>query len=311
MALGRPFVGATAFAAATAAGRVVRSYHFATPPRAARLVAGILDPRPGMEIYDPGAGEGRLLFAAEDAAGGPVALWGQERDAVSAFLLRAKARARGSSLRVARGDTMRAPAFLDGAGLRRFDAAIANPMWEQELTQAVYRKDPHGRFPFGVPPEENADWGWLQHTLSALKDHGRMAMILDREVTRRGAPHTAEGAIRARFVDEGLVEAVLTCSGPFAQPLRPRGAVLRAVLRETSLWLVSRRPRHDGAVLFVDGTALLDGYARGELSADDGLERVLALCRAREPAPGVSAVASREEIAAAGYDLFPGRWVRG
>src|SRR4051812_42306839 len=124
MASFRPLTGAAAFAAATAIGRVVRTYHFATPPRAARLVAGVLDPGPAMEIYDPGCGEGRLLFAAEDAAGGPVELWGQERDAVSALLIRARARVRRSSLRVVRGDTMRAPAFLNGAGLRRFDAAI-------------------------------------------------------------------------------------------------------------------------------------------------------------------------------------------
>jgi type I restriction enzyme M protein len=75
------------------------------------------------------------------------------------------------------GDTMNHPAFRDEGGrLERFDLIAANPMWNQKFPTEVYEHDPYERFDYGVPPSSSADWGWVQHMVSSLKEGGRMAV---------------------------------------------------------------------------------------------------------------------------------------
>lgn len=313
---------ASGLLAAGAAVRISRVLHFATPPRVASLVSELVDAEPGMEVYDPTCGNGRLLFAVQQAVASrnrngtdgsqkQVSLWGQERDLMAYLLMRLGALARGLPVNCALGDTMRRPAFLDGSehALRRFDRIVGNPMWNQRLSPASYRSDLYGRFRFGEPPEDNADWAWVQHMHASLKDDGSLAVLLDREITSRGRPESLEGAIRRAFVEGGLVEAVLTCGGPFRVRHRLRGAVARALVPQASLLVVSKQPRWAGRVLLIDGSSLLDGYARREASLRSGVETVLRIYRERAAVPGVSALVTSREIAAGSYDLTPRRWI--
>jgi type I restriction enzyme M protein len=108
---------------------------------------------------------------------------------------------------IRQGDTMADPKFLDGAGLKEFDIAIANPMWNQDGYRELMQSDRFGRFAnYGVPPDSAADWGWVQHMLASLKPEGKMGIVLDQGALFRAG---AEGRIRTNVVEEDLVECVV------------------------------------------------------------------------------------------------------
>ncbi|MEJ5253649.1 MAG: class I SAM-dependent DNA methyltransferase, partial [Armatimonadota bacterium] len=165
---------------------------FYTPREVAILMARILEPEPGMTVYDPACGSGGLLIKCHlrlmETRGveengqrvlpfqlAPLRLYGQEINPSTFAIARMNAVIHDMEADIRLGDTMRNPAFKDSAGrLQTFDLVTANPMWNQKFPTELYENDPYDRFRFGVPPSSSADWGWLQHMLASLSDRGRM-----------------------------------------------------------------------------------------------------------------------------------------
>ncbi|GAJ03295.1 unnamed protein product, partial [marine sediment metagenome] len=105
------------------------------------------------------------------------------------------------------------PAFLNNDGsLRKFDVVTANPMWNQDFSQEAYENDPYTRFAYGYAPSSSADWGWIQHMYTSLRENGKIAVVLDTGAVSRGSGNVGrnrERDIRKEFVDRDLVEAVI------------------------------------------------------------------------------------------------------
>src|SRR5438874_1456037 len=150
---------------------------FYTPRQVARLMARLLDPQPGMEIYDPCCGSFSLLIKCHvrllethgverngqmelSASVPPVRLYGQEVLPSTYSMAKMNAFIHQVEARIEVGDTMNRPRFLHGDGsLKRFDRVTANPMWNQNIFgQSTYENDTYGRFPYGFPPNSTADW---------------------------------------------------------------------------------------------------------------------------------------------------------
>src|ERR1700730_6379330 len=203
---------------------------FYTPPEVARLMARILDPQPEMTIYDPACGSAGLLikchlrllethgFAVNEHRELPkdvatLRLNGQEINPSTFALSRMNAFLHDMDAEIAMGDTMRKPAFIDSRGhLQKFDIVVANPMWNQDFSDEVYRNDALDRFIAGIPPASSADWGWVQHMVASLKPNGRMAVVLDTGAVSRGSGNSGasrERDIRRAFVDADLIEGVI------------------------------------------------------------------------------------------------------
>jgi type I restriction enzyme M protein len=152
---------------------------FYTPREVAILMARILEPQPGMEVYDPCCGSGgllikchlRLLETHGEPYNGrrripvtlaPLRLYGQEVNSATFAIARMNAFIHDMEADIRLGDTMRRPAFTDTDGrLRRFDLVVANPMWNQKAEAfegpEIYEHDPFGRFVYGAPPASSAD----------------------------------------------------------------------------------------------------------------------------------------------------------
>jgi len=127
---------------------------FYTPREVAILMAHILDPQPGEEIYDPACGSGGLLIKCQlrfrDRAGvpedsrkvippsvAPLHFYGQEINHATFAMARMNVFIHDMEANIALADTMNRPAFLHPDGsLRRFDKVTANPMWNQKFPSA-------------------------------------------------------------------------------------------------------------------------------------------------------------------------------
>lgn len=204
----------------------------------ARLVA----PIPGSTVYDPAAGSGILLRAVARTAAerfgddAELEVHGQEIGPATRTLAELRLAHLGDRVHLRGGDTLRAPAFTSGRGLRRFDRVVANPMWDQRIPAEVWRCDPYGRCVHGLPPEASADWGWLSHVAASLAEGGRAVVVLSRSAVERTDP--AELAIRRGLLEAGLLEGVVVATHhrgwPWCHP-----ALLRWPLHHASLIVLS------------------------------------------------------------------------
>jgi type I restriction enzyme M protein len=198
---------------------------FFTPPEVGEIMALIMDPEPGMQVYDPTCGSAGLLIKCEQilnekmAALGkktfaPLTLFGQELERDNWAMARMNMIIHDMEGEVELGDTFNNPKFKDptGHGIKKFDRAVANPMWNQPgFNEEIYTNDAYHRFPAGNPGGK-ADWGWVQHIFSSLKDDGRAAVVLDTGAASRGSGNAninKENDVRKWFVDQDLIEGIL------------------------------------------------------------------------------------------------------
>jgi type I restriction enzyme M protein len=305
---------------------------FYTPRQVAVLMACILEPEPGMRVYDPCAGSGGLLIKCHlrllethgvtrnshgvlppDVA--PLHVYGQEILPSTFAMARMNAFIHDMEADVALGDTMRNPAFTnDDGSLRRFDLVAANPMWNQSIPTDVYENDPYGRFERGVPPASSADWGWLQHMLASLEPRGRMAVVLDTGAVSRGSGN--RGSNRERDVRKLFVQGNQGLPGDLTTP----GDLIEAVilLPENLFYnttapgivmVVNKAKPHPGEVLLINaGTLFVKGRPKNELT-DEHVAQIAELYHEWKAEDGLSAVIETEEAARNDYNLSPSRYV--
>ncbi len=284
-----------------------------TLPMFARLVGEIAAAEPGMSIYDPSAGAGMLLRAARIAAheqgatrAGSVQLFGQELDPLAIAVARTAFARSDDPVTLVRGDTLRAPAFVDGGRVRQFDVVVANPVWEQSVGRELYMSDPYDRFAHGIPPVESADWGWVQHCLASTTEEGRVAMVIDTGALHQrrdvSAEEDAEAAIRRSILESGVVEAVVWCvpDSPYL-PVRWLDARLSRALAQSAIVVMNRMPRTPGQVLMIDAATIFRHSGLHPVATIDAIVNAY-----RRGAEGIGVVRTDvEALIAQGCDLRP------
>jgi type I restriction enzyme M protein len=186
-------------------------------------------------------------------------------------------------------------------------------MWNQQIAPDVYANDRHGRFVYGTPPTESADWGWAQHLVATLKPSGRMALVIDREAISRGSndgvaaaslTDRPERAIRRALVEADLIEAVLCCS-PSNRGRRLGSSVVKWALSHAVLLVFDKKKQRPGEMLFIDGSSLF-----GQVPYAEMIDQVVSLYREWRPEPGVSFVAKVRHTAENDFDLNPARYLK-
>jgi type I restriction enzyme M protein len=293
---------------------------FYTPPEVARLMARILDPQPGMTVDDPACGSAGLLIKCHlrllETHGvatdehrelpktvAPLQLFGQEINPSTFAMSRMNAFLHDMDAEIALGDTMRSPAFVGRDGkLRQFDRVTANPMWNQDFPEAVYKNDASGRFADGIPPSSSADWGWVQHMVASLKPNGRMAVVLDTGAVSRGSGNVGanrERHIRKSFVDADLVESVILLPENMFYNTSAPGIVM----------VLNRAKKHPGEILLVNASGMFaKGRPKNAMSDEHiaGVHRLYADWLSEER---LSAIVTIAQVADNDYNLAPSRYV--
>lgn len=187
---------------------------FYTPRSVVHLLGLILDPHEGESIYDPACGTGGMLLECVDNLKHnqedyrTLKLFGQEKNLTSSSIARMNMFLHGiEDFQIARGDTLRNPAFFEADGLKTFDCVIANPPFSlKDWGADLWINDPYGRNIAGVPPQGNGDMAWVQHMIKSMNETGRMTVVLPHgALFRKGA----EGRIREELLKQDLLEAVI------------------------------------------------------------------------------------------------------
>lgn len=186
---------------------------FYTPADVVRTMVEIVDPQPGMSIYDPTVGSGGMLIQSRDYVrdngGDPnnLSLAGQESQGTTWSICRMNMILHDiQSADIRQENTLAKPQHrADDGELTRFDRVLANPPFSQSYSA----KDMEfkGRFVKWMPEKgKKADLMFVQHMLAVLKSNGRMATVMPHGVLFRGGE---EKDAREHFIKQGWLDAVI------------------------------------------------------------------------------------------------------
>ncbi|MBX0311817.1 MAG: type I restriction-modification system subunit M [Sulfurihydrogenibium sp.] len=286
---------------------------FYTPKEVGILMAKILDPKEGDEVYDPCCGSGGLLIKCylrfkekyqdkKDAI--PLKFFGQEINHTTYAMAKMNAFIHDmENTEIALGDSMKNPAFKESDGsLKKFDVITANPMWNQNFSEEVYKNDPYKRFEFGIPPTSSADWGWIQHMYASLKENGKIAVVLDTGSVSRGSGNVGsnkERDIRKKFVDNDLIEAVILLPENLFYNTTAPGVII----------VINKNKEYKDQILLINASNLYEKERPKNRLTDEGIRQVYEIYKNWEEREGLSKIVSKEEVARNDYNLSPSRYV--
>lgn len=182
---------------------------FYTPRSIVKLLVEMLRPFRG-RIYDPCCGSGGMfvqsdLFIKEH--GGKIkdlAIYGQESNPTTWRLFKMNL-----ALRKIAANAGSEPKDTFSKDLHpdlRADYIIANPPFNiSDWGQPNLLDDP--RWIYGVPPEGNANFAWVQHMIHHLSINGKAGFVLANSSLSSSGK---EGEIRTQIVDADLVECIVS-----------------------------------------------------------------------------------------------------
>jgi type I restriction enzyme M protein len=291
---------------------------FYTPPEVGTIMSRVLQPEPGMEIYDPTCGSGGLLvkceIAMEESAKGrvrtvaPLKLYGQEYVPETWAMANMNMIIHDMEGVIEIGDTFKNPKFRNRQGrLRTFDCVVANPMWNQDwFTEADYDNDELDRFPpgAGFPGKSSADWGWVQHIHASLNDSGRAAVILDTGAASRGSGNTGtnkEKGVRQWFVERDLIEGVLYLPENLFYNTTAPGIVL--FLNK------AKQEKRRNRVLLVNASRIFEKGDPKNFIPAEGISRIVETLIGWKEEEKLSRIVDHAELKKNDYNISPSRYI--
>ena len=202
--------------------------------------------------------------------------------------------------RIAVGNALSDPAFIERDHLMTFDVVLANPPYSiKTWNRDAWRNDPWGRNFLGTPPQGRADYAFFQHILGSLDPRtGRCAILFPHGVLFR----QEEAAMRRTLIERDLVECVLGL-GPnlfYNSPMEACVVVCR-----------TRKPRRrHGKVLFIDAAREVARERAQSFLTPKHQRRILTAYDAFGDEPGFAAVAAQDDVLANDGNLSILRYVR-
>ncbi|GAA4851814.1 N-6 DNA methylase [Kitasatospora terrestris] len=280
-----------------------RGHDVFTPGPVREVMLAILDQGPSpSSIHDPFCRAGELLVEA-------VRRWSPTRRSIrtsGSTTLSSHAEIAALNLAVHSVESTLAvepdlPASrIDAGATARYDIVLSNPPFSLKAPSGSPFRE--RSWPFGPPPEGNADLGWIQHAVVSLARDGRGAVVMPHGASFRSG---REQAIRARLVEAGVVECLVSL----------RAGLFTSTGIPVMLWFLrgpgSGRMRD---VLMIDAARLggTDATGRATLSAND-VSTIAAEYRAwrsGDALSSISAAVAPDVLRAADYNLTPARYVR-
>ena len=279
---------------------------FYTPACIVKTLVNVIEPFRG-RVYDPCCGSGGMFvqsaeFVREHAGNiNNISIYGQESNATTWKMAKMNLAIRGLESEL--GD-YNADTFLNDCHKNeRFDFILANPPFNLDKWGGDKLKD-DPRWKYGIPPEGNANYAWLQHMIYHLSPAGgKIGMVLANGSL--SSQTGGEGQIRQAIVDADLVDGIVAM---------PTSLFYTAKIPVT-LWFLSNNKAQTKKTLFIDARNMGTMVTRSlrEFTTDD-INTIANTFKSfhegtLENAKGFCAVADIDEIAKQDYILTPGRYV--
>ncbi|MDE5609636.1 MAG: type I restriction-modification system subunit M [Bacteroidales bacterium] len=278
---------------------------FYTPACIVRTLVEVLEPYSG-RVYDPACGSGGMFVQSakfiEKHKGNinKISVYGQDSNPTTWKMANMNLAIRGidADLGGFAADTF----FDDRHKQLKADFVMANPPFNLKDWGGDKLVDDI-RWKYGIPPESNANFAWLQHMIHHLSPKGRIGMVLANGAL--SSQTGGEGDIRKNIIEADLVEAIVAMP---AQLFYTTGIPV-------SLWFLNRSKAQSGKILFIDARDMGVMVSRKlrELT-DDDVQKIADTVHLfqqgkLEDKKGFCAVVDINKIKEQDYILTPGRYV--
>ena len=201
------------------------------------------------------------------------------------------------------GDSYHNDKFFD----LRADYIVSNPPFNDSGWGRDRVKPNDPRFKYGLPPENNANFVWIQHYIYHLSPKGKAGFVMANGALSVGGQ---EGEIRKKIIEDDLVYGII------ATPPK----MFYTVSLPASLWFLRKsKPEHmKGKILFIYAKKMYKSISRKQnVFTEEHIAKIVEKFRMFENGEpeekineiGFAKVATIEEVAKNGYVLTPGRYV--
>lgn len=293
-----------------------RAGEFYTPQSVVRTLVEVLEPYQG-RVYDPCCGSGGMFVQSEkfveEHGGriGDIAIYGQESNYTTWRLCKMNLAVRGIDADIRWNN--------EGSFLKneltslKADFILANPPFNSRGWGADRLRE-DVRWKYGLPPEGNANFAWLQHIVHHLSPNGRAGVVLANG--SMSSQQNGEGEIRKAMLEDDVVDCMV------ALPTQ----LFYSVQIPACLWFLNRNKSSSNrgidrrkTVLFIDARNLGKMITRSqrELTSHD-IDTISNTYHSwlgdpnkgkYKDFPGFCRSVSLEEIKKHNYILTPGRYV--
>ena len=187
---------------------------FYTNRTVVELMAEILQLQPHESIYDPTCGSGGMLIKSltylkdKGEEWRDVKVYGQEINAGTSAIARMNLYLHGiHDFSIVNDDTLERPAFTKGGRVQQFNVVLANPPYSiKNWNREAFSHDKWGRNFLGTPPQDCADYAFIQHILASLDEkNGRCAILLPLGLLSK----VSELEMRTNLIKSDLLEAII------------------------------------------------------------------------------------------------------
>lgn len=289
-----------------------RGGEFYTPLSVTRLLVEMLEPYEG-RVLDPACGSCGLFIQSANfirSHGGrarEITVYGQENNQATWRIGRMNL-----AIHALAGDIRLGDSLLDDQhpGLKA-NFVLANPPFNEKKWGAQQVGD-DSRWKFGVPPDSNANYAWIQHFIHHLAPDGRAGFVMANGSLTSN--QSGEGKIREAIVRDDLVDCIVVCPGQ----------LFFTTQIPVSLWFLDRNKQSGserdrrGEVLFIDARPMGQKISRTQIELSEAeIGRIAETYHAwrgtadgsYEDEKGFCASVTLDEIERHGFALTPGRYV--
>lgn len=288
---------------------------FFTPTSLVKLIVEILEPYEG-KVFDPACGSGGMFVQSanfvkkhKDSKQKTISIYGQEKNETSVDLCKMNLAVHGLEGQIKQGNT-----FYEDlhSSVGQFDFVMANPPFNVKgVDKEKIKTDT--RYRLGTPSVDNANYLWIEHFYESLNKKGRAGFVMANAASdARGT----ELEIRRKLIDAGAVDVMISIGDNF----------FYTVTLSCTLWFFDKGKKgtdRENTILFIDARSIFtideDTEQRNKKKFTpeqiDEIANIVRAYRGEQGAAkykdikGLCKVATRQEVAEAGYSLNPGRYV--
>ena len=281
---------------------------FYTPKAIVKLMVEMIEPYKG-RVYDPACGSGGMFVMSEKFVTehqgniSDITVYGQESNQTTWKLSKMNLAIRNINSQFVNWNTE--GSFLkDAHPDLKADFILANPPFNQKDWGIDILQD-DARWKLGVPPNGNANYGWMMHMLYHLAPKGVMATVLANGSLSSNT--SGEGDLRQRMVEEDLVECIVAL---------PKQLFYNTGIPACIWYLRREKTNNSKEVLFIDASEM--GFMKDRVHRDFADADIDAITdtyhnwrkgNGYEDVKGYCKSATIEEIQKHKHVLTPGRYV--